>query len=197
MKTAFSVWKDRIAPVFDVAREIRIVESKSGKIVREKRENLFEEIPAQKAFHLADAGVDTLVCGAISRSLRTTVSSLGVKVVPFIAGDIDEIIRAWFDGNLPSDLFAMPGCCGRGRGRFRGSRRRDGKDLNMNVQNQGGRGKGRGMGGRFAGAGRGRLSQGPAGDCICPKCGHKVSHQRGIPCLEMKCPKCGIALVRS
>jgi predicted Fe-Mo cluster-binding NifX family protein len=197
MKTAFSVWKDRIAPVFDVAREIRIVESESGEIVKERRESLTEEIPAQKAFHLADAGVDTLVCGAISRPLQAAVSSLGVTVVPFIAGDIDEIVRAWFNGNLPSDLFAMPGCYGRGRGRFRGSRQRDGKESNMNGPNQGGRGSGRGMGRRFVGAGRGRLAQGPAGNCVCPKCGHQESHQRGVPCLEMKCPKCGIALVRS
>ena len=197
MKTAFSVWKDRIAPVFDVAREIRIVESKSGKIVREKRENLTEEIPAQKAFHLADAGVDTLVCGAISSPLQATVSSLGVTVIPFIAGDIDEIVQAWLVGNFPSDLFAMPGCCGRGRGRFRGSRLRNGKELDMNGQNQGGRGQGRGMGRRFAGAGGGRLAQGPAGDCVCPKCGHRESHKRGIPCLEIKCPKCGLALMRS
>ncbi len=197
MKTAFSVWKDRIAPVFDVAREIRVIESQSEKIVRDKRESLSEEIPAQKAFHLADAGIDTLVCGAISRPLHATVRALGITVIPFVAGDIDEIIRAWFDGNLPSDLFTMPGCYGRGRGRFGGSCRSDGKELNMNGRNQGGRGPGRGMGGRFAGAGRGRLSQGPAGECVCPRCGQRVSHQRGIPCLEMNCSKCGTALVRS
>ena len=27
--------------------------------------------------------------------------------------------------------------------------------------------------------------------CSCPKCGHKVDHQRGIPCSEKTCPKCG------
>ena len=29
------------------------------------------------------------------------------------------------------------------------------------------------------------------GNCICSICGFKVSHQLGIPCQEMNCPKCG------
>jgi NAD-dependent SIR2 family protein deacetylase len=30
--------------------------------------------------------------------------------------------------------------------------------------------------------------------CECPKCGHKVDSQRGIPCTEQKCPKCGTTM---
>lgn len=26
--------------------------------------------------------------------------------------------------------------------------------------------------------------------CTCPKCGHEVAHKRGIPCSQVKCPKC-------
>lgn len=29
------------------------------------------------------------------------------------------------------------------------------------------------------------------GNCICPKCGIKVEHQRGVPCFKVTCPKCG------
>jgi len=54
-----------------------------------------------------------------------------------------------------------------------------------------GRGKGRGrMGGPFA--------AGPGGFCICsnPECKNEVSHQVGVPCYQMKCPKCGSPMVR-
>lgn len=37
---------------------------------------------------------------------------------------------------------------------------------------------------------------GPPQFCKCPACGEKVPHQRGIPCREMTCPKCGATLVR-
>ncbi|MFW6047403.1 MAG: DUF134 domain-containing protein [Candidatus Woesearchaeota archaeon] len=50
-----------------------------------------------------------------------------------------------------------------------------------------GRGRGR-MGGSF--------SAGPGGDCVCPECGHKQKHQRGIPCTNMKCPKCNSFMTR-
>jgi hypothetical protein len=53
-----------------------------------------------------------------------------------------------------------------------------------------GRGRGRGrMGGTKAGAG-------PGGGCICPNCGHEAPHQVGLPCYQMKCPKCGANMVR-
>jgi len=61
----------------------------------------------------------------------------------------------------------------------------------------GGPGTGRGLG---RGGGRGRqpggFGLGPSGNCVCPSCGTKVPHQRGIPCYEMKCPKCGSRLTR-
>lgn len=48
--------------------------------------------------------------------------------------------------------------------------------------------------------GRGRqpggFGLGPSGNCVCPKCGKKVPHQRGIPCYEQKCPECNIPLTR-
>ena len=31
--------------------------------------------------------------------------------------------------------------------------------------------------------------------CICPNCGYKAGHERGLPCSSVKCPKCG-ALMR-
>ena len=59
-----------------------------------------------------------------------------------------------------------------------------------------GMGQGLGMG---RGAGRGRMGgrgAGPGGYCICPSCGTKAPHERGIPCSTKKCPKCGAFMTR-
>ena len=62
-----------------------------------------------------------------------------------------------------------------------------------------GRGVGRGAG---SGAGRGRMggqfAAGPGGLCICtnPECKNEVVHQAGVPCFQMKCPKCGSPMIR-
>ncbi len=56
-------------------------------------------------------------------------------------------------------------------------------------------GIGRGL--RWSGKGRmqgiieGARGAGPVGYCVCENCGYRVKHQRGIPCSEMRCPKCG------
>ncbi len=65
--------------------------------------------------------------------------------------------------------------------------------------------RGFGRGGRFrapGSGGRGRqpggFGLGPAGECVCtnPKCKHKVSHTRGIPCYTLRCEKCGSPMIR-
>jgi len=51
--------------------------------------------------------------------------------------------------------------------------------------------------GPMTGRGRGRRTQSPrqglggTAECVCPKCGEKTPHNRGIPCTEVNCPKCG------
>jgi hypothetical protein len=64
----------------------------------------------------------------------------------------------------------------------------------------GGRGVGRGgRGGMGAGAGGGVVNgrgMGAGGACICPKCGQRTPHIPGTPCMQERCPECGVALVR-
>jgi hypothetical protein len=63
----------------------------------------------------------------------------------------------------------------------------------------GGGGTGQGYGGSSPGQGGGRgggFRSGPGGMCTCSACGEKVPHQQGTPCIEVKCPKCGAAMIR-
>ncbi len=62
-----------------------------------------------------------------------------------------------------------------------------------------GRGSGGGSSSR-RGGGRGRMggpkAAGPNGYCICTKCGHRIKHVAGKPCIQQKCPKCGTQMTR-
>lgn len=159
MKAAFAIWDDRISPVFDVASQIHVIEAESGRILTETQEVLPEDRLPQKALRLAEMGIATLVCGAISRPLHEMVVAYGIQVIPFVAGDLREVIQAWLSGTLDSEAFSMPGCCGRGRGRqFRGGCR-------WTPGERKGPGARRGcLGPRYGGPGRGRGSRPPGPD---------------------------------
>jgi cation diffusion facilitator family transporter len=59
---------------------------------------------------------------------------------------------------------------------------------------------GRGFGwqqkGRFKGKIEKAQGKGPKGYCVCPQCGYKKEHEKGIPCPELKCPHCLVNLKR-
>ncbi len=198
MKTAFAYWDERIAPVFDTARQIHVVEAESGESARETTEALPEELPVQKALRLVALEIDTLVCGAISSPLREWIAAYGIRVIPFVAGNLHEVIRAWRNGELDRDVFAMPGCFGKRRRRGITDTEKEGYE--MNGKGRGGAGKGGGQGQCRGGQGRNRTAgpraAGAVDTCRCPSCGHLEPHERGVPCMQKNCPKCGTAMTR-
>jgi predicted Fe-Mo cluster-binding NifX family protein len=122
MRVAFAAWNDRIAPLFDVARRLHVVDTKGGQLVGESEASVEELTPAARAARLAELGIDALVCGAISRAQEALIQAYGVAVVPFVSGALSEVVEAWRARRLSREAFAMPGCAG-GRGRqFRGGR---------------------------------------------------------------------------
>jgi len=178
MKAAFAHWDNRIAPVFDVARRLHIVETEADQVVAESEESLADGPPVHRVLRLVELELDTLVCGAISRQLHEMISAHGIRVVSFVAGDLREIVNAWLGGGLPGDdTHAMPGCRGRRRRRHRGRTGLGTEEAALRA----GHGRGRGVG---------------VGRCVCPQCGQRSPHERGVPCNEQRCPACGAAMNR-
>ena len=210
MKIAFAHWDHHIAPLFDTARTIRLIETDTtGAIVSQHDEFLPDGPLFLKIARLGELAVDSLVCGAISRPAHDMIAASGIRLIPFVAGTLDDIVQAFLLNRLQQQRFAMPGCFGGGRRRSQWHGDHDSQEVNtMNWfgsgqgsgqgRGQGGQGRGQGSAGRGGGRGRmgGPLAAGPAGSCICPKCGHAEPHLRGTPCVERQCPECGTAMVR-
>ncbi|MGW8284570.1 MAG: NifB/NifX family molybdenum-iron cluster-binding protein [Candidatus Deferrimicrobiaceae bacterium] len=206
MKVALTVWNGRISPVFDVSRKILLLDIRNG-VVTGRREEPIEGIdPAQKAGKLAEWQVRELICGAVSRPLAGLFAAYGIRTIPFIAGDAEEVIEAYLARKLPNRSMAMPGYCGGGRRRYPGKSDNDKEEKPMfgkgrdGMGQGGGRGlgggRGKGKGGQGAGRMGGPFAAGPSGFCICPQCGQKEPHERAVPCLTRKCPKCGATMTR-
>lgn len=117
MKVAIPVFCGRLAPVFDWCRDLTVVDTDGGPGANRKETDVSKIAPLHRADHLASIGVDVLLCGGISPALAQLIEAHGIKVMPWVAGDIDAVLTEFLAGRLPSERFMMPGCRGGGRGR--------------------------------------------------------------------------------
>lgn len=111
MKVAITVWNDRISPVFDVARNIMILDVADGVVQKETFESIDSDDAERKAARLKQLNIQTLICGAISRYHARLIFREKIEIIPFISGEIDEVIKAYLSARLPNPKLMMPGCC--------------------------------------------------------------------------------------
>lgn len=121
MKVALTVWEGRVSPVFDVCREALILDVGDGRADARTNQPLAGIDLRARTAQLVARGVDTLICGAISREAQQDLEAHGIRVIAFVAGGVDDVISAFANGQLSDAKFSMPGC-GR-RQRRRGSGR--------------------------------------------------------------------------
>jgi len=120
MIVAIPVWQGRVSPVLDVAEHLLLVQLEGWHEVARREATGLEQHPHRRARQLAELGVTTVVCGAVSRPLEQLLCAQHIQVISHVCGDVDEVVRAYCSGSLSDDRFAMPGCC---RSRQRRARR--------------------------------------------------------------------------
>jgi len=101
--------------VLDVSRRLRVIEYQPGGKQSQTEALLPEEDEYQRVQQIEALGLDLLICGAVSRSLRESLEARGIKLFSFISGDIEEVLNAWEKGVLSGPELMMPGC-GRNQG---------------------------------------------------------------------------------
>ncbi len=127
MRVAIPVWQGRIAPVFDVARQVAVYTVVDGAVTALARRPLDT---AGRAAALRTLGVEVLICSAISRSLGSVLVSAGIEVVGDVCGPVEEIVAAYAHGTLGDGRYASPGHTrlpGHGRDTLRGRLEREGR----------------------------------------------------------------------
>ena len=122
MKLAISVCEDRVSNVFDFAQKAMVVELCDGRELDRVEVAVSGQGPTRMA-RLRQLGVDTLICGAISRPLASAASVSGIRLLPYVTGSLDEVIEAYRKGKLDAKRFVQPGCW---QGARTGFRRRGG-----------------------------------------------------------------------
>ena len=119
MRAAITVWQGRVAPVFDVSREALVLTIENGVVTSRSSANIETPMASLKLDRLTELGIEILVCGAITEPLMHELSLRGVRVICFVAGEVEEVEKSLLDGRLPKPALSMPGCYS-GRKRLRG-----------------------------------------------------------------------------
>ncbi len=168
MKTAVTVWEDRISPVFDSARMLLIAEIENAKVTNRRYERFNPDIPSRLLNTLTELGVEVLICGAISEVPATIIEAGGIKLIPFIAGYADEVLACYAAGKQNIPEFLMPGC-GRKRcrqGKEGNVRKGQKKEVSIMPKGDGTGSQGQGQG-SVKGRGGCKTGKGPRGSGQC------------------------------
>jgi predicted Fe-Mo cluster-binding NifX family protein len=168
---AIPVMRGRVAPVLNWCSRLLIFPaSPEGGSARELK---IPELEAVERLQLLQAkGVSILICGALSADLDYCATQLGLRVIPGVAGEVDEVLQAYRQNRLDRPEFWLPGC--RGPRRYRQDLGQEnclaitadqgGEDIM--PKGTGSRGAGQGQAGEPLAAQEG---QEPAGEQECPR----------------------------
>ncbi len=125
MKLAIPMWNNRVSPVFDTAAQVLVVEITGGKVNGRQTLDVAQVPGFQRGEWLARAGVTTVICGAVSSPQEAVLRAAGMDVIPWIRGDIEDVVCAYCSGDLDRKDFRLPGYRRLRRRRRHGRRRRN------------------------------------------------------------------------
>ena len=109
MYVGITVYQERIAPVFEVSLKIFI--SKGPEISEGSYESFDVNCRRRRFEQLAELGVSTLICGAITRHSRILAEQFKIRVIAFVSGEYSDVLDAYYRGNLELNQgYLMPGC---------------------------------------------------------------------------------------
>lgn len=118
MKVAIPEYRRRVSPVFDACERVLVFQISRGGAAIPLEDRDWSHLPLPfRANRLHQMGIEVLLCGGISGWLARQIEARGIRLIPWLAGDVKQVLDAFVAGRLPDRRFAMPGSWPRGHGR--------------------------------------------------------------------------------
>lgn len=164
MKVAITVWEDRISPVFDSSHRLLIAEIENGKAIDREQMTFDPERPSYLTEMLTQLDIMVLICGAVSEIPANMIEAVGIRLIPFISGNAEKVLKCYAKNGAILPGFLMPGCdrgyCGRNRNCRLGIRQEKEIKIMPKKDGTGPRNKGQGAGRKRQGGKKGNREQG-------------------------------------
>jgi predicted Fe-Mo cluster-binding NifX family protein len=109
MKIAIPLFEKRISPHFDYAPALLLVLVDRGEIMHSHEVALEQNNTSERMAYLKTFGVDTLICGGISRDLQSLIAAQNITVIPWITGEAQQALELFLRGRLEPGTILCPG----------------------------------------------------------------------------------------
>jgi predicted Fe-Mo cluster-binding NifX family protein len=127
---AIPVYQERVSPLLDVANKFAIFELIDGEIKQKLTIDIHAGNEPLRVDKLKDIGVSVIIGGAVSGFVGRIICEKGIRLIPWVCGQVDEVIDLYIRDALETGDGGKPGC---GRGRRRG--RCAGKNMGHGIRN--------------------------------------------------------------
>ncbi len=110
MKIAIPYWEGKVSPVLDTSSRLLVLDFQGEEEVSRYEIPLSESDLGRRCDYIRQSGAEVLICGAISRPFYLMLAAAQVDVIPWISGQVKEVISAYLGQTLNHEKFLMPGC---------------------------------------------------------------------------------------
>lgn len=101
MRIAITYWGTRVAPLFDTARKVLILDIEDNDIKDSNDVDIDGIRSFSRAGYLHELGVKVLICGGISEYFFRQLLAVNIRVVPWTSGEVGEVIEKYLKGFGP------------------------------------------------------------------------------------------------
>ena len=109
MRIAVPIWEDKISPVLDAASRLLVIDLEDRKESSRFEIYMDEQDLSRRCLRIQGLGLDTLICGAVSRPFLRMLNASGINIIPGISGPAEAVLRSYLHGSLYDSEFTMPG----------------------------------------------------------------------------------------
>ncbi|MBN2007895.1 hypothetical protein JW960_00970 [candidate division KSB1 bacterium] len=123
MYIAIAAYQNRIASLLDSAENLIMLDSPDYCLSNASQIDICGKSNNEIVQLLAEQNIKILICGAIHDCVWQQIEARHIKVIPWVTGNIQNVVQAFITDTLASSAFLMPGRFGKNRNRRRGFRR--------------------------------------------------------------------------
>lgn len=103
MRVAIPLYGRRVSPRFAYSDAMLVADVLDGDVARQDVVATRQTSDQQRLEQLIGLGIDIFICGAVDPTFLTEAGGLDIRIIPDVAGDVDEILSLVTQGGL------MPG----------------------------------------------------------------------------------------